>query len=67
MVSMVIVIIYKYADTVLELQWAVIMLKQNAIFHGTVVPLNLPLSHWMIRLATGMANPFFLKIVTQIF
>ena len=43
------------------------MIQKNEIFHGTVVSFDLPLRHRMIRLASGMANPFFLKISTQIF
>ena len=62
---MVAVIIHKYADFILKFRGTVIMIEKNEIFHVTVVILYLPLRHRTIRLATGMADPFFFKIVPQ--
>jgi hypothetical protein len=52
-----VVTIHKHMDLILKLRGAVIMVRKNEIFHGSVIPLYLSLSHRMIRSATGMADP----------
>jgi hypothetical protein len=65
MISIIVVIIHKGADLIFKLRGTVIILQKNEIFHRSVIPRYLSLSHRMIRLTMGMANPFFFKIVTQ--
>ncbi len=64
-IPVVVVILHEGADLLLQLRRTVIMLQENEIFHGTVIPLDLPLRHRVIRFAACVADSLPCEILTE--
>lgn len=56
----------KFTNAAFQLAWQVIILQQDFVLHRAMPPLDLPLGHRMVRLATGVRHAVFSKPAFQL-
>jgi hypothetical protein len=65
-VSAIVVVLDKLADALFELTWQIVVLLQNAVFHRSMISLDLALCHRMIRPTAGVADAVVIEPVAKL-